>query len=352
MTSPPDHSHLFPGVPLALGSAALFALVPPVSKILLGSLGPFAVAGLLYLGAGIGLAAIRFLHRAGRRREAPLARRDLPWLGAAIAAGGVVGPVLLMAGLSFTSATNGALLLNFEALATMAIAWLWFRENVDARLLTGAAAILAGAALISWQGSGLSLDLGALLVIGACIAWGIDNNLTRRISGGDAAVIAMAKGLVAGTANLALAFSIGEAVPAPLAGAAAMLTGFLAIGLSLVFFIRALRHLGTARTGAYYSLAPFMAALLSIVVLGEPLSLRLAVAGALMGIGLWLHLAERHDHEHQHEEMEHDHLHHHDEHHQHEHDGPISEPHSHPHRHAPMRHSHVHYPDLHHRHRH
>lgn len=349
-----SRTHRFPGIPLALAAAALFGATPLASKLLLGSVGPVMLAGLLYLGAGLGLALWSALRRTARSpaADAPLRRADLPWLAAAIAMGGVLGPVLLMQGLSLIPASSAALLLNLEGLATMAIAWLVFRENVDARLLAGAAAILAGAVVLSWQGGGLAISPGALLVVAACLAWGIDNNLTRNIAGADPVMIAMWKGLVAGAVNLGIALASGDALPPPGIALAAGIVGFLGVGVSLVAFILALRHLGTARTGAYFSLAPFIGALLAIALLAEPVTLPLLVAGVLMGIGTWLHLAERHDHMHDHEALAHAHSHTHDAHHQHDHDGPVTEPHSHWHVHAPMRHSHPHYPDLHHRHRH
>jgi drug/metabolite transporter (DMT)-like permease len=350
---PHAHSHLWPGVPIALASAALFGATPPLSKLLLEAASPFMVAGLLYLGAGLGLAAYRAVKGGARdTEEAQLRRGDLPWLALAIGTGGVLGPVLLMLGLTLTTASTSALLLNLEGLATIGIAWLVYRENVDRRLLLGAFAILAGAVLLSWDGQGLTLSPGALLVAGACLAWGIDNNVTRQISAADPVVIAMLKGLVAGTVNVGLALLTEAALPSLTVTAAAGLVGLLGIGVSLVMFILALRHLGTARTGAYYGLAPFIGALLAITALGEPVTAPLLIAGALMGVGLWLHLSERHEHEHLHEAIEHEHSHTHDEHHQHQHDGPATEPHSHWHRHTPMRHKHVHYPDLHHRHEH
>jgi drug/metabolite transporter (DMT)-like permease len=348
-----SRSHLWPGVPLALGSAALFGATPPLSKLLLDAVNPFALAGLLYLGAGAGLAVYGGLRaKVGGPEEAPLTLKDLPWLALAIAAGGILGPVLLMFGLTLTTAASSSLLLNLEGLATMAIAWLVYRENVDRRLLIGAFAILAGAMLLSWEGQSVSLNTGALLVVGACLAWGIDNNVTRRISASDPVLIAMIKGLVAGTVNLGIGLAMGASLPGVTVIAAAGILGFLGIGVSLVMFILALRHLGTARTGAYYSLAPFIGAGLSIVVLGEPVTVTLMLAGALMGLGLWFHLSERHEHEHEHEAMAHDHAHTHDEHHRHDHDGPVTEPHAHWHRHERMRHKHPHYPDLHHRHSH
>jgi drug/metabolite transporter (DMT)-like permease len=351
---PSTQQHLFPGVPLALASAALFGATPPLSKLLVAAVDPLMLAGLLYLGAGVGLAIYAIVRRSlsSAALEAPLRAADTPWLIGAITTGGIIGPALLVYGLSLTTASNGSLLLNVEGLATMGIAWVVFKENVDRRLLVGAGAILAGAVLLSWEGRGISIDLGALLVVSACLAWGIDNNLTRKISAADPVMIAMIKGLVAGTVNMTLALLNGAALPALSTAMAIAVVGFLGVGVSLVMFVQALRHLGTARTGAYYSLAPFIGATLAIVLLSEPITLKLVVAAALMGLGLYLHLTERHSHEHDHEAIEHEHSHVHDRHHQHEHDDPATEPHSHWHRHEPMRHTHAHYPDLHHHHRH
>ncbi|WP_316360240.1 DMT family transporter [Devosia sp.] len=349
-----NHSHLWPGVPLALGAAVLFGASAPLSKILLGAADPWLLAGILYLGAGLGLALVHW----GRpvlglaSVEAPLQRPDMPWLAAVIVFGGMLGPLFLMLGLSQTSAASGSLLLNLEGLATMAIAWIVFRENVDRRLLLGAAAILAGAVLLSWTGQGLQLDTGGLFIAAACLCWGIDNNLTRKLSSADPVQIAMIKGLVAGTTNFAMALALGAQLPGLPIIAGGAVVGFLGIGVSLVMFMLGLRHLGTARTGAYFSLAPFIGAVLALLLFRDGLTVKLVAAGLLMGLGLWLHLSERHDHLHDHEVLEHDHAHIHDDHHQHAHDEPVSEPHSHVHRHEPLRHKHPHYPDLHHRHGH
>jgi drug/metabolite transporter (DMT)-like permease len=345
-----------PGILLALSSAVLFGASTPFTKLLLGSVDPWLMAGLLYLGAGVGLSAVHLSRGILRLPaiEAPLRRSDVPWLALVILSGGVLGPLLLMLGLVRTEASAASLLLNLEGLATMGIAWVVFRENVDRRLLLGAFAILAGAALLSWQGRA-SFQWSGLLIAGACLCWGIDNNLTRKLSSADPVQIAMLKGLVAGAVNLTLAlWWRGAGLPSVGAVAAVGVVGFLGYGVSLALFVLALRDLGTARTGAYFSLAPFVGAVLAIIMLGEPLSVQLVVASGLMGFGLWMHLAEQHEHQHAHEAMEHEHRHRHDAHHQHEHaqSDPSGEPHTHWHRHAPLVHRHPHYPDLHHRHGH
>jgi len=349
----------WPGAPLAIASAALFGASTPLAKALLGGgVSPWLLAGLLYLGSGLGLAVVYARQRLSSRptSEASLAPGDWGWMSLVVLSGGVAGPVLLMLGLASTPASTAALLLNLEGLATMAIAWLAFRENVDRRLLVGALAMLAGAVLLSWgQGSGFGgLGVGAAAIAGACLCWGIDNNLTRKVSGSDPVQIAMVKGLAAGGVNFALALGVGASMPALTLTFAAGLVGFLGYGVSLVLFVLALRHLGTARTGAYFSTAPFIGALLAIVLIGDAVTWKLASAAVLMAIGLYLHLVERHDHEHVHEPMEHEHAHVHDAHHQHDHGphDPPGEPHVHRHAHGRLVHAHPHYPDLHHRHDH
>lgn len=346
-----------PGVLLALLSAVLFGASTPLAKLVLGNgVNPWLLAGLLYLGSGFGLALVHGVRRmAGHgEAEAPLVRTDLRWLALVILCGGAIAPVLLMAGLATTPASTASLLLNLEGLATLAIAWLVFHENVDRRLLIGAAAILGGAVLLSWRGGPEGGGLGVLAIAGACLAWGIDNNLTRKLSSADPVQIAMLKGLAAGTVNLVLALTLGAPFPALPVVAGAALIGFFGYGVSLVMFVLALRHLGTARSGAYFSTAPFIGAVLAVVMFGETITIPLVIAGILMAIGLWLHLTESHGHEHAHEALEHEHRDVHDSHHQHEHPPGmvVTEPHSHRHRHVPMVHRHAHFPDLHHRHGH
>lgn len=345
------------GIAEALTAALLFGLSTPLAKLLLGTVPPLLLAGLLYAGSGLGLSLWMLLRRLRRQPagEASLARRDLPWLAGAVLFGGVLGPILLMLGLAQTPASTSSLLLNLESVLTALLAWVVFRENVDRRVLLGMLAIVAGGMLLAWQRqAGSELPWGGLAIAGACLSWAIDNNLTRPVAGGDPVQIAAIKGAVAGAITLGLALAMGHRFPPVLPLLATGLLGFVGYGLSLVLFVLALRSLGTARTGAYFSTAPFVGAGLSLLLIGEHPSADFWLAGALMALGVWLHASERHAHEHAHEALAHNHRHVHDEHHQHAHDFPWdgSEPHTHPHVHEPLVHSHAHYPDIHHRHRH
>jgi drug/metabolite transporter (DMT)-like permease len=343
----------------ALLSALLFGVSTPAAKALLGSTEPAMLAGLLYCGAGLGAAVFRRLLPAiavgGLAQQAALARKDLPWLTGAIVAGGVVGPLLLMLGLSRTEAAAASLLLTLEGVATAMMAWFIFHESFDRRIALGMACLVAGALVLSWTGTPtLSGLLGPLAIVGACVAWGLDNNLTRKVSLADPLQIVELKGLIAGPFNILLAWWLGGTLPPPVSIALAGVAGMLGYGASLALFVLALRELGTARTGAYFSTAPFFGAATAVLALGEPVTVQLAAAAALMTIGVWLHITEHHDHAHVHEPMAHDHAHLHDEHHRHEHGAvdPVGEPHSHWHRHEPFEHTHPHTPDEHHRHRH
>ncbi|KVR14128.1 hypothetical protein WK13_00495 [Burkholderia ubonensis] len=349
----------FNAIVVALTAAALFGAATPLAKALLGAMSPFMVAGLFYLGSGIGLGAgivIRRLRRPAAHADTghALKKSELPWLAGAIAAGGIAGPALLMLGLASTPAATSALLLNLEGVLTAVIAWVVFRENVDLQVFLGMVAIVAGGVLLSWKPGAAGVPTGALLIVGACLCWAIDNNLTRKVSANDAMVIACMKGLVAGPVNIAVAVAAGASWPSAATTAAAMLTGLTGYGVSLVLFVVALRDLGTARTGAYFSVAPLFGVALSLLIWPELPSVAFWIAAALMALGIWLHVRERHDHEHTHERLEHTHRHRHDAHHQHTHDFPYEgdEPHAHPHVHLPITHSHAHFPDIHHRHRH
>jgi drug/metabolite transporter (DMT)-like permease len=345
------------GPALALGAAVLFGVSAPAAKLLVGAVDPWLLAGLLYLGSGIGLGLVRLGQRAlgRRRREAGVTVRDLPWLLGAIITGGIVGPVLLMSALARGPASEAALLLNLEGVLTALIAWVVFREHCHGRIVIGMVAITAGAFALAWKpGAAIGLQWSSLLVVGACLAWAIDNNLTRAISGADAVQIAAVKGAAAGTVNTLIA--VAQGAPWPPAGTvlAAAAVGLVGYGTSLVLFVLALRHLGTSRTGAYFSSAPFIGAVVAVVALGETVTPALAAAAALMALGMWLHLTEEHDHGHLHQAVDHEHAHRHDEHHVHAHPPGVvvTEPHTHRHVHAALQHRHAHYPDIHHRHEH
>jgi len=353
MTSRGLHEGLLSqGVGAALIAAALFGLGTPLAKMLLASIDPWLLAGLLYAGSGIVLTLVRWVRPKAR---GTLTRAELGNFIAAIVAGGVIGPVLLMRGLAAMPAAGASLLLNAEGVFTALIAWIVFRENVDRRIALGMLAIVAGAILLTYEPGVYLQDLWpALLVLGACLAWAIDNNLTRKLSLYDATWIASIKGLVAGATNLSIALLLGARWPSAVGTLSAMAIGALAYGASLVLFVTGLRHLGAARTTAYFSIAPFVGATVSVIAFHEAISLQLVFAALLMIFGVWLHVTERHEHLHQHAPIEHEHEHEHDEHHQHVHADGIdtARAHTHWHRHEPMTHSHHHFPDTHHQHEH
>lgn len=344
-----------PAVYAALGAAALFGLSTPVAKALLRDSSPVLLAGLLYLGSGIGLGLVRLV-RDRAWRVPTMSRAEWSWLLLAIGFGGVLGPLALMLGLNRTSASTASLLLNLEAVLTALLAWFVFRENADRRVIAGMALIVLGAVALALPGSsGVDhVGAGGALVAAACLCWALDNNFTRKVSATDALFLAGLKGVAAGAVNVGIALWIGAGWPrAPFIGFA-MIVGFLGYGVSLALFVLALRGLGTARTGAYFSTAPFVGAAVAVLAFGERPSWAFWAAALLMAAGVWLHLTERHQHVHTHEPMTHTHRHVHDAHHQHAHDFPWDghEPHTHEHTHASLTHSHPHYPDIHHRHRH
>jgi drug/metabolite transporter (DMT)-like permease len=339
------------GILAALSSALLFGAGTPLAKLLLSQVSPWLLAGLLYIGSGIGLTLYRFIIRAP---SVKLELKEIALFTAAILVGGVIAPVLLMLGLTSMPASGASLLLNMEGVFTALLAWFVFKENFDRRIALGMALIVVGALTLSWPSEiKFSGIWPSLAVLGACFAWGLDNNLTRKISLSDAAWIASIKGLIAGSVNLILAFTLGANLPSLFNVAGSMMVGFFAYGVSLALFVVSLRHLGTARTGAYFSVAPFFGALLAIA-LGDPITIPLIITGTLMSAGIWLHLSERHEHLHVHTPLEHEHEHSHDEHHQHAHakskDDGLT--HTHKHSHEPIKHSHSHFPDAHHQHDH
>lgn len=348
-----------PATLYALGAALLFGASTPLAKVLAEHglpNSPFMLAGLLYLGSGLGLTVLRLARDRGWQPSG-VQRHEWPWLLGAIGFGGVAGPVLLMLGLAHSTAASASLLLNLESVLTALLSWLVFREATAGRIVLGMLLIVTGSVVLVWPNDAVTVTdgLGPLAVSGACLAWAIDNNLTRQVAGSDALFIALSKGLIAGAVNCALGWVLGATLPVGLLPLAVIvLVGFLGFGLSLVLFVLALRGLGTARTGAYFATAPFVGAVISMVWLGEPVSAGFGWAAGLMAAGVALHLSERHAHLHTHVAQLHNHAHRHDCHHQHTHDFAWdgTEPHSHLHEHAPLTHSHAHYPDSHHGHTH
>jgi drug/metabolite transporter (DMT)-like permease len=339
----------------ALLSAALFGLSTPFAKGLLQGISPQLLAGLFYLAAGIGLTFLRQITKKGPvSNETPLTRSDLPWLSGAIASGGIVAPVLLYVGLQQTPASDASLLLNLEGVFTVLLAWLLFREDIGRRVSLGIAAVLLGSFVVSWRTPSSGGLWETSLIAIACVCWGFDNNFTQRVSARDPREIAALKGLAAGTVNVILAVWVGSSFPALLWVVTALGVGFVTFGLSLVFYVAALRQLGTARTSAYYSLGPFIGAIAGLILWHEPVTLPLGLGSVAMLIGVWFLLSERHTHFHVHELLVHSHQHIHDRHHWHQHSSSDSsgEPHTHTHEHKGIAHTHPHYPDLNHRHSH
>jgi drug/metabolite transporter (DMT)-like permease len=339
----------------ALLSAILFGISTPLSKILVGDISPVLLVSFLYLGTAMGMFILGKFLKSGHiplPEEAAIRIHDIPWLLLAIFAGGVIAPILLMSSLEITPAATASLLLNFEGVTTMIIAFVVFRESVGRRIWVALGIITLASIMLSWNPvATLGLSVGAVGVLLACVFWGVDNNATRNISGKDPFAIVALKGFFAGSVALVLAIVGHVSIPGISFLLSAMLLGFLCYGVSMVLFIRALRDLGAARTGAYYSLAPFIGAALSFLIFREYPDLQLVVAFVLMLVGTLILATERHTHRHHHVPIEHEHLHHHpDEHHRHSHDGEFTGDHSHPHFHEPLDHDHPHTPDIHHRH--
>jgi len=343
----------------ALLAALLFGASAPIAKILLGDVQPIPLAGLLYLGSGISLLALKAWQRLVKKNmetEAGLTSPDIKWLAGAVLTGGIAAPIILLFSLRETPGATASLLLNFEGVATTLIAALIFKESIGRRagwailFITLASIFLSTSPDQEW-----GFSLGALGVLTACLLWGLDNNLTCNISAKDPLVIVTVKGLAAGTFSLILAFVLGNQFPSFGIALKAMLLGSLSYGASIVLFVHAMRGLGAARTSALFGTAPLAGMLLSFLLLRENFNTMLLVAIPLMIAGAVLLINEEHQHHHVHEEELHEHSHQHDDdHHTHEHeeDIPAFEPHSHVHAHIFLEHHHHHMPDLHHRHLH
>ena len=323
-------------------SAALFGISPPASKVLVADVSPVALAGLLYMGAFLGLMVMRLVQGTGEK-EAALKRSELPYLAGSILSGGVIAPILLMTGIASVTGMASSLLLNLEGVATALIAFLMFGEPVGKRTWTAVVLMTAAGAMLTFNAeNGEASGLGVALIVLAMALWGLDNNLTSRIAGTGARRIAMLKGLVAGTTSLSIALLLGQAPPVNAEMLAALLLGSLSYGASLVLFIFALGELGPARTGAFFALGPFIGALVSIPLLGEVPGLMVLPAGALMALGTYVLLKERHDHLHWHPRIVHHHVHDHSAAHAHQHINGMIGPHGHEHVHEAVLHEHEH----------
>ncbi len=358
--NPSFKSNLISSSALVFAAAALFSASAPLAKILLGTFDPIMLAGFLYIGSGLGACLVllaKRLIKKGHAAEAGITRMDVPWLGGAVVAGGIIAPILMMLGLAATPASTASILLNFEGVATVLLAALIFKEAVGKRIGIAIGLITLAAILFSWTGGHWGVSPAALAILGACFFWGLDNNFTRRISARDPLIIVAIKGLGAGSFSLLLALLLGRPFPFATSLPLALVLGAMSYGLSIELFILGLRTLGAARTATLYGVAPFLGAILSFILLHETPSFLFWIALPLMLAGAWLMVSERHRHVHTHPIIEHAHKHTHDDlHHDHLHaPGDEVEPgisHSHPHAHEELTHEHEHTPDLHHWHAH
>ncbi len=335
---------------MALVAAALFGVATPLSKTLLADLQANQLAGLLYLGAAIFLVPLVLRRRLASRAVFPRDARNRRHLLGAVFFGGVVGPVLLLLGLQYALAASVSMWLNLEGVATAVLACLLFREHLGKLTWLGNLGVVAAGLMLSLN-EGWSGWVGLAFVAGAAVAWGLDNNFTAVIDGISAEDSTFWKGLIAGTTNLAIGL-VFFPWQMGVASLWALLLGGLSYGASIALYIRAAHEMGATRSQMVFASAPFFGVVMSLLWLGEGLSLLQGLAAVILAGSIALMFAERHEHAHRHEVLKHEHEHRHEDlHHEHEHEaGEGPEPHGHPHAHAPVVHSHPHWPDLHHRH--
>ncbi len=337
---------------LAILAAACYGVSAPFSKLLLEKIPPVMMAALLYLGAGAGMLLLKTV-RGGKGREAAITVREWPYVAGMIALD-IAAPILLMLGLKLTTPATASLMNNFEIVATALIASLLFKEAVGGRMWIAIGLITASSILLSVEDiGGLSVSIGAVLVLLACCCWGLENNCTRMLSLKDPLQIVIIKGFGSGAGSLLIAALTGAMSAEWGYIGLTLLLGFVSYGLSIYFYIHAQRRLGAARTSAYYAFAPFLGVGLSLLVFRQELTVSFCIAFAVMVIGAYFAAFEKHAHAHLHEAAEHDHRHRHDDgHHTHQHTPPVSGAHSHQHAHEAMEHAHQHTPDPHHSHPH
>ncbi len=343
-------------IAVVIVSAALFGISAPLAKSLVEGMPSTELAGLLYLGAFLGLGVFAGLRRlAGAKRSyEPIARKDVKWLIGSIVSGGIVAPILMVTGLTLISGFTASLLLNLEGVFTALLAVTLFHQREGKRLWAALLIMTLASVLLTYDPmNGIFRIEGSLFLIGAMLFWGLDNNLTQKISGKDPVQITMTKGAVAGSSSIAITFLIGSQMVIGNGVVFALILGAFSYGVSLVLFIMALARLGSARTAALFAIGPFIGAAASIPLLGEPLEWLMLPAAIMMAIAVWLITREHHVHEHRHPAETHAHPHGHDDpHHRHHPDGAAGETHSHTHTHEETVHSHAHWPDTSHQHEH
>lgn len=334
---------------LALAAAFFFGVSTPLSKALINDLNPFLLAGLLYLGAGLGLSAYTLLR--GGRLLPPPATLKYKYIIGMIVFGGLLGPVLLMAAVKIAPAASVSIWLNMELVATAFLGHFLFRDHLDKRGWLSVALSLAAGILLSYSGGVAGFTAGLLVAL-ACFSWGLDNHFTALIDDLSPVQSTILKGLAAGTTNLLIGLALAGGAPALPPVGKALLVGFLCYGLSITFYISAAQKLGAVRSQLIFSVAPLFGVLLAVLALNETLSSVQVISGALLFASVWLMLAEKHAHTHEHQETEHTHEHTHSDLHHDHHGGAQEKPHTHLHKHAAATHAHPHWPDLHHRHGH
>lgn len=337
----------------AIGAAALYAINVPFSKMLLGYVEPTMMAAFLYLGAGVGLFIYDAVSKGmGKSITAePLTRKELPYTIAMVVLD-IIAPILLMLGIKSSNAASVSLINNFEIVATSIIALLIFKEVISKKLWIAIALVTAASIILSFEGTGaFEFNTGSLLVLGACLCWGFENNCTKMISNKSSAQIVVIKGTFSGLGSLIVALVIGESLPAFPWVACALLLGFVSYGLSIHFYIMAQKDLGAAKTSAYYSIAPFLGVAFGMLILGERPGIQFYVALVVMIISTYFMIKDTielqhthehshvHTHEHRHGDVVHVHEHVHTHTHTHVH-GEDSE--NHEHRHKEMVHEHAH----------
>lgn len=278
------------GIAFALLAATLYAVNAPCSKILLHDMPPMLMAGFLYIGAGIGMIILAFVRKLQNQsgKEEKLTKSELPYTIAMILLD-IVAPICLMTGLNVTTAANASLLNNFEIVATSVIALVLFKEKIGVKLWIGILSITLSCMILSFEDiTSLSFSYGSLLVLLAAVCWGFENNCTRKISSKDPLQIVLLKGIFSGSGSIAIGLCAGERVTDLWSIIAACGVGFVAYGLSIYFYVYAQRLLGAARTSAYYAVAPFIAAIFSLIIFKEIPTISYFVSIIFMAIGAWL----------------------------------------------------------------